>query len=144
MYALVRESGHVVWKKWWYALTSGVSLLNLHMIQKDQVFVVNVVVIDLIWEMVALSVFNRPTCVVMKVNTIVKIHKYRGFHEGHHFIILAMEVHNALRYDMDYFIKECVRLFHDKRSRSHLYLSFYIQFFKQCVSITFQCALALF
>jgi len=25
MYVLVQESGHVVWKEWWYALTLGVS-----------------------------------------------------------------------------------------------------------------------
>jgi hypothetical protein len=26
MYVVVRESGHVVWKEWWYPFTSGVSL----------------------------------------------------------------------------------------------------------------------
>jgi hypothetical protein len=48
---------------------------------------------------------------------------------------MAMEVHGASRRDMDYLIKECACLFHDKQSRSHLFLSFCIQFFKQRVSI---------
>jgi len=39
---------------------------------------------------------------------------------------------------MDCFIKECARLFHDRRSKGHLSLSFYIQFFKQRVNITLQ------
>jgi hypothetical protein len=26
MYALVQESGHIVWKDWWYALASRISL----------------------------------------------------------------------------------------------------------------------
>jgi hypothetical protein len=34
--------------------------------------------------------------VVVKLSVIVKISKYRGFHEGHHFILMAMEVHDAL------------------------------------------------
>jgi hypothetical protein len=44
--------------------------------------------------------------------------------------------------DMDCFIKECARLFHNRRSKRYLSLSFCIQFFKQRVSITLQCALA--
>jgi hypothetical protein len=31
-----------------------------------------------------------------------------------HFILMAMEVHNAPKHDMDHFIKECARLFHDR------------------------------
>ncbi len=46
----------------------------------------------------------------MELNTIVKIHKYKGLHEGHHFIPMAMELHNAFERDMDHFIKECARL----------------------------------
>jgi hypothetical protein len=57
--------------------------------------------------------------------------------------MMAMEVHDILRCDMDHFIKECVRLSHDKQSRCHLCLSFCIQFFRQCVSIVRQCPLAL-
>jgi len=52
-----------------------------------------------------------------------------------------MELHDALGHDMDHFIKERARLFHDRQSKDNLSLFFYIQFFKQCVSITFQCAL---
>ncbi len=52
----------------------------------------------------------------MELNAIVKIHKYKGFHEGHHFILMAMEVHDALGRHMNRFNKECVRLFHDRRS----------------------------
>jgi hypothetical protein len=43
---------------------------------------------------------------------------------------------------MDHFIKECARLFHDKRLRDYLFLSFCIQFFRQHVSIALQRALA--
>jgi hypothetical protein len=41
-------------------------------------------------------------------------------------------------FEIDHFIKKCVHLFHDRRSRDHLSLSFCIQLFRQCVSITFQ------
>jgi hypothetical protein len=51
---------------------------------------------------------------------------------------MAMEVHNTLRHDMDCFIKECAHLFHDRQSKGHLSLSFYIQFFRQCFSIILQ------
>ncbi len=50
----------------------------------------------------------------MELNAIVKIHKYRGFHEGHHFISMAMEMHDAPRHDMNPFIKEYACLFHDR------------------------------
>jgi len=36
IYVLVQESGHVVWKEWWYALTSGVSFrIDVYMTQND-------------------------------------------------------------------------------------------------------------
>jgi len=41
---------------------------------------------------------------------------------------------------MDHFIKECARFFHDRQLGGHL--SFFIKFFRQCVSIVFQCVLA--
>jgi hypothetical protein len=100
-----------------------------------------VVVIDLTQEIMALSVINQPTNAVAKLSIIVKIHKYKRFHEGHHFISMAMEVHGTLGRDMDCFIRECARLFHDRRLGCHLSLPFCIQFFKQCVSIVLQCAL---
>jgi len=59
MYALVKKSGHIVWKKWWYAFMSKVSLQTyLYMIHEDQVFVINVVVTILIGEMVVASVIS--------------------------------------------------------------------------------------
>ncbi len=77
----------------------------------------------------------------MELSAIAKIHKYRRLHERHHFILMAMEVHGTPECDMDCFIKERVHLFHNRRSEGHLSLFFCIQFFKQCVSIAFQCAL---
>jgi hypothetical protein len=71
----------------------------------------------------------------VKLSTLLKIHKYRRLHEGHHFIPMAIEVHDTLGHDMDRFIKECAHLFHDKRLGGHLCLSFCIQFFKQHVDI---------
>ncbi len=83
----------------------------------------------------AMNVINQPTSAAMKLNAIVKICKYRGLHGGHHFILMATEVHNAPGPNIDCFIRQCVHFFHDKRSRGHLSLSFYIQFFRQHVNI---------
>ncbi len=74
----------------------------------------------------ARSVISQPTSVAAKFNTIVKICKYRKFHEGHHFVSMAMEVHGALECDMDRFIKKCVHLSHDRLLGGHLSLSFNI------------------
>jgi hypothetical protein len=71
-------------------------------------------IIDLTRKIVVLNVITQSTSAVVKFNTIAKIYKYKGFHERHHFISMAMEVHNALGRDMDHFIKECVCLFHNK------------------------------
>jgi len=84
------------------------------MTRKDHVFIVDVVVIDLMWEMMVSSVINQPTNVAAKFSTIAKIHKYNGLQEGHHFIPMAMEVHGTPMRDMDCFIKECAHLFHDR------------------------------
>jgi len=68
MYPLARKSGHTIWKEQWYALTSKVSLQgDLYMTQEDWVFVANVVVINSTQEMVASSVINQPTCVVVEL-----------------------------------------------------------------------------
>ncbi len=112
------------------------------MICKDQVFVTDVVVIDPTREMMATNVINQPTSAVVEFNTIAKIHKYRRFHEGHHFIPMAMDVHDAPKHDMDHFIKECALLFHNRWLKGHLSLSFCIHFLKQCVSISLQRVLA--
>jgi len=73
----------------------------------------------------------------VELNVVAKMCKYKRLHEGHHFIPMAMKVHGAPRHDMDHFIKECARLFHDRQLRGHLSLYFCIQFFRQCVSIVF-------
>jgi hypothetical protein len=61
----------------------------------------------------ALNVINQLAGAVVKLNDIAKICKYIGLHEGHHFIPMAMEVHNAPGHDMDRFIKECVSMIDD-------------------------------
>jgi hypothetical protein len=109
---------------------------------EDQVFVANVMVTNPPWKTIVTSVINQPTSANAKIKTTVKISKYKRLFEGHHFIPMATEVHSAPRHDMGRFIRECAHLFHDKQSKGHLSLSFCIQFFKQCVSIAFQCALA--
>jgi hypothetical protein len=69
--------------------------------------------------MVASNVINQPTSATVEPNAIVKIYKYRGLHEGHHFIPMAKEVHNTPKRDMDCFTKECAYLFHNKQSKDH-------------------------
>jgi hypothetical protein len=90
------------------------------MTREDQVLVVDVAVIGLTWKTMAMNVISRPLSAAMELNTIVKFRKYRGLHEGHRFIPMAMEVHNTLRCDMDYFIQKCAHHFHDRQSRAHL------------------------
>jgi hypothetical protein len=109
------------------------------MTQEDQVFVANVVVTDLMLEMVASSVITWPASAIVEFNTITKIHKYRELHEGHHFIPMAMEVHDAPKHDMDHFIREHARLFSTINDQEIIYPCFFcIQFCRQCVSIAFQ------
>jgi hypothetical protein len=74
----------------------------------------------------ASNVINQLTNVVAEVSAIVKIHKYKKLHEGHHFISMPMEVHIALGCDMDCFIKNCAYFLPDRQSRCHLSLSFCI------------------
>jgi len=85
-----------------------------------------VVVINPTQKIVTMSVISQPTDAIAKLNTIVKIRKYRGLHEGHHFILMVMEVHDAPRRDMDCFIEECVHLFHDRQLRGYVSLFFCI------------------
>jgi hypothetical protein len=85
---------------------------------------------------VAASIISPLVGTTMKLSSNSKIRKYRKFHEGHHFISMAMEVYGTFKSDMDHFIKECACLFHDLRLENHLSLLFCIQFFKQCVSNT--------
>jgi hypothetical protein len=115
MYAFTRKSGHNVWKEQWYAFASRVlSRADFYLTHEDQVFVTNVVVMDLTLEMVAMSVISQPTSATVELSTIAKIRKYKGIHEGHHFILIAMEVHNAPKRDMDCFIREYAHLFHNR------------------------------
>jgi hypothetical protein len=65
------------------------------MTHEDQVFVANVVVTNTTWEIVVSNVISRPTSAIVEHSVIVKIHEYRGVHERHHFILMAMEVHDT-------------------------------------------------
>jgi hypothetical protein len=131
MYALAQKNGHVIWKEWWYTIMLKVSLqANLYMTQENQVCIANVVVIDLTQETMASNVINQLTSVIAELSTIAKIRKYRKLHEGHHFILMAMEVHDTPGCDMDRFIRECAYLFHDRQLKGHLSLYFYIHFFR--------------
>jgi hypothetical protein len=80
----------------------------------------------------------------MRLNAIVKIHKYGGLHEGHNFIPMAMEVHDTPKHDMDCFIRGNACLFHNRQLKGYLSLSFCIQFVRQCVSIALPHAMAFF
>jgi hypothetical protein len=71
------------------------------MTHEEHVFVVDVMVTDLTQEMVGMNVKNWPTSVIIKHNVIAMICKYKGFHEGHHFISMGMEVHDIPERDMD-------------------------------------------
>jgi hypothetical protein len=42
---------------------------------------------------VASTVISRLVGVVVELSAIAHIHKYKGFHEKHHFIPMTMEVH---------------------------------------------------
>jgi hypothetical protein len=64
------------------------------MTQKNKIFIVNVMIIDLMWETMISNVISQ-TRVIVKLSAIIKIRKYRRFHERHHFILIAMKVHGA-------------------------------------------------
>jgi len=50
---------------------------------EDHIFVVNVVVINPTWEIMASNVISQLVGVTTKLNAITKIYKYKGLHEGH-------------------------------------------------------------
>jgi hypothetical protein len=105
MYALVQESGHVVWKEWWYVLMSRVSLwIDIYMTWENQIFIVNMVFTNPTWETMASSVITWPIGVATKLNVIAEIYKNKRLHEGHHFIPMAMEVHGAFGHDINHSI----------------------------------------
>jgi hypothetical protein len=60
----------------------------------------NVVVTNLMQKTVTVNVISQPIGAMVELNATAKICKYRGFHEGHHFISMAMEVHDTPRHDM--------------------------------------------
>jgi hypothetical protein len=60
------------------------------------------------------NVINQIASAIAKLSAIAKFYKYKWLHEGHHFISMAMEVHGTLGHYMDHFIKDYVRLFHDR------------------------------
>jgi hypothetical protein len=70
-----------------------------------------VVVTDPTREIGASNVISQPTCAAAEFSTIVNIYKYRRLREGHHFIPMALEVHDTLEHEMDHFIRECACLF---------------------------------
>jgi hypothetical protein len=92
---------------------------------------------------VTLSVINRLANAIAKLNAITKICKYRRLHEGHHLILMAMEVHGTPKPDMECFIKEGAHLFHSKQSRGHLSF-FCIQFFFDVLVLLFSVLILLF
>jgi hypothetical protein len=83
------------------------------------------------------SVISRPIGAIVKFSVIVKICKYKRLHEGHHFILIAMEEHGGHECDMGRFIRECAHLFHDRRSKDNLSLFFCIQFFSIVLVLLF-------
>jgi len=68
----------------------------------------------------------------VELSAIIKIHKYKGLHEGHHFILMAMEMHNTHGWDMDHFIKECACFFHDMIRRSFILVLLHSIFQAMC------------
>jgi hypothetical protein len=48
-----------------------------------------------------LSVISQSASAIAKLDAMVKICKYKRFHERHHFISMAMEVHYAFKCDVD-------------------------------------------
>jgi hypothetical protein len=93
-YVFVQERGHVVIR-----VKTGYSLLMWWLLTQHETW----------W--LRMSSIDRQVQMCMKFSAITKIHNYKRLHEGHHFIPMAMEVHNTPRH----FIKECVCLFHDRR-----------------------------
>jgi hypothetical protein len=83
MYALAWEGGDVVWRDWWYVLVSGISLrIDLYMTWKDQVFIADVMVIDLTWKTVISSVINRPIGAVANLASLLRFASIKGFMKG--------------------------------------------------------------
>ncbi len=83
MYALVKKKGHIVWKERWYALMSRISLqANLYMTQENQVFIVDVVVIDPTQETVASSVINWLAVQLWNLMSLLESANIESFKRG--------------------------------------------------------------
>lgn len=138
MYAFTWKNGHVVWRIQLYAFTLEVSLwADLHMIRENEVFVVDGMVTNSTWKMVVSSVISWPTNAVVELNAIAKICKYKRFHEGYYFILMAMEVHDTFEHDIGPFIRECVFFFHHRWSKRWFVFFFYIQFSRSMLILIF-------
>jgi hypothetical protein len=70
----------------------------VYMTREDQVLIVNVMVTDSMWETVILNVIIWLAGADTKLNIIIKICKYTGFHEEHHFILIVIEMYDAFEH----------------------------------------------
>jgi hypothetical protein len=87
----------------------------------------------------ALNVISQLASVATKLNIITKICKYRGFHEGHHFILMAMEVHLGVIWVIS---SRNVPIFFTINNQKVNYIYLFAFFLRQYVNIVFQHALA--
>jgi hypothetical protein len=67
-------------------------------------------------ETMVTNVISQLLSATTELSTIVKICKYKVFNEGHHFVSMATNMHDALQHDMNHFIIKCVHFFHDRQS----------------------------
>jgi hypothetical protein len=49
----------------------------------------------------AMNVINQLINVIVELSAIAKICKYKGLHDKHQFILMAMEVHKAPKHGID-------------------------------------------
>ncbi len=95
------------------------------------------VVIDLTQKMVVSSIISRSSYVVVELRTIVKIRKYKRFHEGHHFIpMVAMKctTHLCVTWIVS---SRNVLVFSTINDQGVIYPFFCIQILKQGVKLVF-------
>jgi hypothetical protein len=91
---------------------------------------------------VATNVISQLASAFAKLNAITKICKYKGVNEGHPFILMAMEVHNTPKCDMDRFIRELFVIFTiNNQNLIYLYL-FAFNFSSNVLILLFNVLLA--
>ncbi len=61
--------------------------VDLYMTREYHAFVANVMVINLTWETMATNVISQLPSAIAKFNSIIKIYKYRRFHDKHHLFL---------------------------------------------------------